>query len=190
MRRPRARAGWLRPPAVQPPPFAQDPRALRALQDSSERGDFSSNRHPALPLCLSMSFFAKPVPTFAGHALAHEHNADLAVIAPHDTTAPAQQQRELVGDLLVIRDGEPRAAVGDVPYDAAQRRRGAITIDLSEIMDFVSPAVSQLAQRIPRKQTHPVLLPWLQRAAACRQTRKIFIAPSVKPVSIAAIGIE
>jgi hypothetical protein len=32
--------------------------------------------------------------------LAHEHNADLAVIAPHDTTAAAQQQRELVGDLL------------------------------------------------------------------------------------------
>src|SRR3974377_2422393 len=120
---------------------------------------------------------------------AHEHNADLAVIAPHATTAPAQQQRELVGDLLVIRDGEPRAAVGDVPYDAAQRRRGAITLDLSEIMDFASPAVSQLAQRIPRKQPHPVLLPWLQRAAAWRQTRKIFLAPSVKPVSIAAIGV-
>ena len=34
-----------------------------------ERDDFSSNRHPALPLCLSMSFFARPVPTFAGHAL-------------------------------------------------------------------------------------------------------------------------
>src|SRR3974390_3901889 len=29
----------------------------------------SSNRHSALPLCLSMSFFAKPVTTFAGHAL-------------------------------------------------------------------------------------------------------------------------
>src|SRR6516165_6612658 len=34
-----------------------------------ERDDFSSNRHPALALCLSMSFFAKPVPTFAGHAV-------------------------------------------------------------------------------------------------------------------------
>jgi hypothetical protein len=121
---------------------------------------------------------------------AHERNADLAVIAPHDTTAAAQQQRELVGDLLVIRDGEPRAAVGDVPYDAAQRRQGAITIDLSEIMYFVPPAVSQLAQRIPRKQTHPVLLPWLQRAAAWQQIRKIFIAPSVKPVSIATIGVR
>src|SRR5216683_6492999 len=33
-----------------------------------ERDDFSSNRHPALS-CLSMSFFAKPAPTFAGHAL-------------------------------------------------------------------------------------------------------------------------
>src|SRR5713226_5864975 len=41
-----------------------------------ERDDFSSNRHPALS-CLSMSFFAKPVPpsgqargqAFAGHAL-------------------------------------------------------------------------------------------------------------------------
>jgi tripartite-type tricarboxylate transporter receptor subunit TctC len=35
-----------------------------------EQDDFSSNRHPALSLCLSMSFFAKPVPAFAGHALA------------------------------------------------------------------------------------------------------------------------
>jgi hypothetical protein len=34
-----------------------------------ERDDFSSNRPPALRLCLSMPFFAKPVPTFAGHAL-------------------------------------------------------------------------------------------------------------------------
>ena len=31
-----------------------------------EQDDFSSNRHPALTLCLSMSFFAKPVPTFCG----------------------------------------------------------------------------------------------------------------------------
>ncbi len=31
--------------------------------------DFSSNRHPALTFCLRMSLFAKPVPTFAGHAL-------------------------------------------------------------------------------------------------------------------------
>jgi hypothetical protein len=55
-------------------------------------------------------------------------------------------------------------------------------------MYLVSPAVSQLAQRTPRKQTHPVLR--LQRAAAWRQTRKLFIAPSVKPVSIAAIGVR
>src|SRR6516162_4360387 len=32
----------------------------------------SSNHHPALAVCLSMSFFAKPVPTFAGHALISE----------------------------------------------------------------------------------------------------------------------
>jgi hypothetical protein len=35
-----------------------------------EQDDFSSNRHPALSRCLSMSFFAKPVTTFAGHAVA------------------------------------------------------------------------------------------------------------------------
>jgi general secretion pathway protein N len=34
-----------------------------------EQDDFSSNRHPALTFCLRMSLFAKPVPTFAGHAL-------------------------------------------------------------------------------------------------------------------------
>jgi hypothetical protein len=38
-----------------------------------EQDDFSSNRHPALSLCLSMSFFAKPLPTFAGHALEARH---------------------------------------------------------------------------------------------------------------------
>src|SRR6516165_3578443 len=45
------------------------------LLQTLERDDFSSNRHPALPLCLSMSFFAKPVPTFAGHALAYRRRA-------------------------------------------------------------------------------------------------------------------
>jgi hypothetical protein len=42
------------------------PTAPRLL----ERDDFSSNRHPALSRCLSMPFFAKPVTTFAGHAVA------------------------------------------------------------------------------------------------------------------------
>src|SRR5271165_6878783 len=47
------------------------PLAAAVLDHSTVRqDDFSSNRHPALSLCLSMSFFAKPVPTFAGHALA------------------------------------------------------------------------------------------------------------------------
>ncbi|WP_207234531.1 hypothetical protein, partial [Bradyrhizobium sp. Leo170] len=35
-----------------------------------ERDDFSSNRHPALALCLSMIFFGKPVSTFPDHAVA------------------------------------------------------------------------------------------------------------------------
>jgi hypothetical protein len=34
-----------------------------------EPDDFSSNRHPALTFRLRMSLFAKPIPTFAGHAL-------------------------------------------------------------------------------------------------------------------------
>src|ERR1700720_2781077 len=34
-----------------------------------ERDDFSSNRHPALGYCLSMTFVRKPVPTFRDHAL-------------------------------------------------------------------------------------------------------------------------
>src|SRR5262249_60773763 len=37
---------------------------------SLERDDFSSNRHSALALWLSMIFFRKPVPTFRDHALA------------------------------------------------------------------------------------------------------------------------
>src|SRR5262249_40460313 len=39
------------------------------LSDSLERDDFSSNHHPALPLCLSMIFSRKPVSTFRDHAL-------------------------------------------------------------------------------------------------------------------------
>ena len=39
----------------------------------------SSNCHPALALCLSMSFFAKPVPTFAGHALTSKLHAVLGI---------------------------------------------------------------------------------------------------------------
>src|SRR5262249_10473440 len=34
-----------------------------------ERDDFSSNHQPALPLCLSMISFRKPVSTFRDHAL-------------------------------------------------------------------------------------------------------------------------
>ena len=34
-----------------------------------KRDDFSSSHHPALPLCLSMIFFRKPVPTFRDHAV-------------------------------------------------------------------------------------------------------------------------
>ena len=49
-------------------------RASRLEQD-----DFSSNRHPAPALCLSMSFFAKPVPTFAGHALTSKLHAVLGI---------------------------------------------------------------------------------------------------------------
>ena len=52
---------------IAPPPLQGFTELVETRQ--LERDDFSSNRHPALPLCLSMSFFAKPVPTFAGHAL-------------------------------------------------------------------------------------------------------------------------
>ena len=44
-------------------------RGGSSLPARLEQDDFSSNRHPALSLCLSMSFFAKPVPTFAADAL-------------------------------------------------------------------------------------------------------------------------
>jgi hypothetical protein len=43
---------------------------------------FSWNRHPALSLYLRMSFFAKPVPTFAGHALMNDRIRKLEDAAP------------------------------------------------------------------------------------------------------------
>jgi hypothetical protein len=42
---------------------------MSSATEPVERHDFSSNHHPALPLCLSMVFFRKPVPTFRDHAL-------------------------------------------------------------------------------------------------------------------------
>jgi hypothetical protein len=59
-----------------------------------EQDDFSSNRHPALALCLRMSFFAKPLSTFAGHAL----TILLLMVAPAAAqTYPDRPIRLLVG---------------------------------------------------------------------------------------------
>src|SRR5262249_39608485 len=41
-----------------------------------ERDDFSSNRHPALPLCWEHDLFRKPAPTFRDHALMLSRTAD------------------------------------------------------------------------------------------------------------------
>jgi hypothetical protein len=46
------------------------PACSRASIADLEQDDFSSSHHPALPLCWSMIFFRKPVPTFRDHALA------------------------------------------------------------------------------------------------------------------------
>jgi tripartite-type tricarboxylate transporter receptor subunit TctC len=59
-----------------------------------EQDDFSSNRHPALAFCLRMSFFAKPVPTFAGRALAI---LLLMVVSAAAQTYPDRPIRLLVG---------------------------------------------------------------------------------------------
>ena len=46
-------------------------RMNKLLNESSqlERDDFSSNRHPALPLFIEHDLFRKPVATFRDHAL-------------------------------------------------------------------------------------------------------------------------
>ncbi|MFH0302859.1 hypothetical protein AAFX91_38005, partial [Bradyrhizobium sp. 31Argb] len=76
-------------------------RAMRSREDfrggefvprssGLKRDDFSSNRHLALALCLSMIFFGKPVPTFPDHALGsvgiQDSHSCLAVIQALDGT--------------------------------------------------------------------------------------------------------
>src|SRR5271165_4109624 len=91
----------------------------------------------------------------------HEVNADLPIVAPHNATTTAEQQRELIGDIVIARHGELCAVRGNVPDYAAQRRRPAVNIDLSEIMNFESRSLAQFAKRVPRlKEPHLVLLPW------------------------------
>ena len=73
-----------------------------------DRDDFSSSRHPALALCLSMIFFRKPVPTFRDHALASE---------PPPTRAQPEQ-----GDLILALQGVSKrfgalAAVKDLSFE-------------------------------------------------------------------------
>ena len=52
---------------------AADPPSLNGHLKNSwrwpERGEFRLNRHPALMICFERVDLAKPVPTFAGHAL-------------------------------------------------------------------------------------------------------------------------
>src|SRR5579863_567906 len=70
------RSGTLkRDPEKWVPVFGQD----RAPPKRLERDDFSSNRHPALAACWSMSLVAKPDSTFAGHALSDNIRRELVL---------------------------------------------------------------------------------------------------------------
>jgi hypothetical protein len=113
-------------------------------------------------------------------------NADLSVVAPHHAATTAEQQRKLIGDMVITRDCELCAVCGYVPNYAAQRRRPAIKIDLSEIMNFESRSLAQFAKWIPRlKKTHfgpPTLVE--AQVSTMPASRKRFVAPSVKPASI------
>ena len=71
---------------------------MRQRQGRLERDDISSNRHPALSSCLSMSFIAKPVLTFAGHALVLMRH-ELAKWAVHLVPGPPRVRRLLVRPL-------------------------------------------------------------------------------------------
>jgi hypothetical protein len=98
-------------------------------------------------------------PARSGSSSKLELNPNLPLIAPHDPAAASQQQGKLIGNALLIRHRELCAAGGDVPDDAAEERRGVLAIDLRKIVNFVSWAAPQLAERTSRpKKTHLVLL--------------------------------
>jgi hypothetical protein len=87
-------------------------------------------------------------------------HSDLAVVTVDDTAATAQDQRELIGNILPAGHRELCAARGDITYDTAQRRRPSFKIDLSKIMNFEAWALAQFAKPIPRlKETHFALQP-------------------------------
>jgi hypothetical protein len=93
-----------------------------------------------------------------------ELNAHLTLIAPHDPATASEQEGEFVRNILPVCHRELRAAGGYIPNDAAQRSRLAITIDLSEIMYFVTGAFAQVTKRIAKlKERHRLLRRWLRR---------------------------
>jgi branched-chain amino acid transport system permease protein len=77
-----------------------------------DRDDFSSSRHPALALCLSMIFFRKPVPTphqvwgrlFRDHALASEPPPTRAQPERRDLLLEVQGVNKRFGALDAVKD--------------------------------------------------------------------------------------
>src|SRR5437870_3805254 len=72
---------------------------------------------------------------------------------------PAEDERELIGHVLLVGNRELCAVAGYVPDDAAQRCRPAFHVDVSEIVNLMARTFAQLAKRIAwLKQAHLHLL--------------------------------
>src|SRR5437588_652946 len=118
-----------------------------------ERDDFRSNRHPAvISFCLSMSFFTKPVPTFAGHALAIALSA-LACIRP----AVAQEWPTRAVTMVVpFAAGGPADTVGRILSPRLADFLGQQAISLARCSTLRSASISPMfpiGARRPRCRT-------------------------------------
>src|SRR6516165_9716464 len=100
-----------------------------------EWNDFSSHPYPALCLCLSMPFFAKPVPTFAGHALGRPRPVHkLRFLNPSrllQGEAIRPQRRGDAGETHegIHADGADHCDCGDVPPQARAEIRSAESLN-------------------------------------------------------------
>ena len=66
---------------------------------------------------------------------------------------PAEDERELIGRVLLVGNRELCAVAGYVPDDAAQRCWPAFHVDVSEILNLMARTFAQLAKRIARLKT-------------------------------------
>src|ERR1043166_1456827 len=86
-----------------------------------------------------------------------ELDAELPILAPHDAAAPPEDQRELVGHLLALADGEPRTARRDVADDAGDKGLVMSRVDVREILHVVTRTRTLIA-KAGSQQCHGTLV--------------------------------